>query len=63
MTGKRFIFRWKDYVDVPLSRCANEEDVWAWAIRNLRPAGMGDAEAEVYMRKHGSVREVGDGRD
>lgn len=65
MSGKRYIFRWKaqpgsmQSIEVAPSQADSEEEVWVWAIRWLRTAGLeDDAQAEKEVREMGEVIEV-----
>lgn len=55
----KYVFRWKDSIEVRPSWNYTEEEVWNWAIKWLRPDTMtDDVEAETFIREHGEVVEL-----
>ena len=56
MAERKYIFRWNDGIEVTPSAAYTREDVWRFAIKWLRPAGMkDDKEAEDFIRRKGEV--------
>jgi hypothetical protein len=60
---KQYVFRWKSLLlEVRPSKSSDENAVWEWAIKWLRPWNMVDgAEAEKFIREHGEVVEYVEG--